>query len=289
MIRPQGEPIVVPLGAASTIDLLVARWRSDVSADSVRKAPGNGPVAARASGTRLRRAIWDGLSPHIADATTLFVVPDDALSLVPLAALPGTQSEFVLEEAPVIHYLTAERDLIQAEEHTRESAQGLLAVGGPAFDDESDFSINGTGRLAGSPATGAQTVRSAQSQCDSFQTMQFSPLAGTVQEVQDVAQLWRGISGAVPARAPRLERSYRATIQAGSTEASESSILRHTVSSLGRPALQQPKACGPSVDLVAGTNTRAHGLSPLVADSPLLLSGVALAGANRRAVPWRRR
>ena len=46
----------------------------------------------------------------------------------------------MLEEAPVIDYLTAERDFVQTEEVTEESARSLLAVGGPAFDDASIFS-----------------------------------------------------------------------------------------------------------------------------------------------------
>jgi CHAT domain-containing protein/tetratricopeptide (TPR) repeat protein len=282
VVRPDREPIVVPLGSASAIDLLVAQWRSHVSADSLRRAPGDASAAARASGIQLRRAIWDELAGHIGDATTVFVVPDDALSLVPLVALPGKKSEFVLEEAPVIHYLTAERDLVQAGAREPEPSQGLLAVGGPAFDDESNFTTNGIDETAGPVAPHTRPLRSTQSQCDSFQTMQFRPLAGTLQEVQDVAQLWRGISAA---RAARVLVSNEATERLFKQEAP-----RHQVIHLATHGFFLGASCPSTTEglravggLVSGSGSRTREVPQAVTDSPLLLSGVALAGANRRA------
>ena len=282
VIGTKGEPVVLRLGAASVVDALIARWRFDVQAAAVRKLARatDGSDAARISGARLRRAIWDPIAAHVESATTLFVVPDDALSLVPLAALPGRKMEFVLEEAPVIHYLTAERDLVQTEEATKESARSLLAIGGPAFDDASTFSLGRTDQISPRPA--AYGLRSPQSHCDSFQTMQFGPLAGTVREVQDVAELWRGLSGGVAAR---VLVSNEATEHLFKQEAP-----RHQVIHLATHGFFLGASCPSTTDglravggLVSGTRLRPQQLPAAIADSPLLLSGVALAGANRRA------
>ena len=281
VVGTKGEPVVVPLGAASVVDALIAQWRFDVQAAAVRKLTRaiDTPDPARMSGARLRRAIWDPIAAHVDGATRLFVVPDDALSLVPLAALPGRKMEFVLEEAPVIHYLTAERDLVQTEEVTKESARSLLAVGGPAFDDASIFS-----RARMDQIFTTRRVQSAlsQSHCDSFQTMQFGPLAGTVREVQDVAQLWRGLGGSMAAR---VLVSHEATERLFKQEAP-----RHQVIHLATHGFFLGASCPSTTDglravggLVSGTRTRARQLPATIPESPLLLSGVALAGANRRA------
>jgi CHAT domain-containing protein len=234
----------------------------------------------RTSGTQLRRAIWDPVFSHVAGATTLFVVPDDALSLVPFAALPGKREEFVLEEAPVIHYLTAERDLLRVEEEPGEIAHSLLAVGGPAFDDASTLAARQIGEGEADPAVPA--LRAAPSHCDSFQSLQFTPLAGAVREVEDVARLWRGPGGALAAR---VLVSNEATERMFKQEAP-----RHQVIHLATHGFFLDATC-PSTTaglravggLVSATGRKPQRLPEAVADSPLLLSGVALAGANRRA------
>ena len=59
----------------------------------------------------LRQMIWDPIGAHLRDATRVFVVPDGAIGLVPLAALPAKDTSYLLEHSPPISYLSAERDL----------------------------------------------------------------------------------------------------------------------------------------------------------------------------------
>ena len=75
VVGTKGEPVVVPLGAASVVDALIAQWRFDVQAAAVRKLTRatDTPDPARMSGARLRRAIWDSIAAHVDGATTLFV------------------------------------------------------------------------------------------------------------------------------------------------------------------------------------------------------------------------
>ena len=280
VVRSRGVPAVVSLGAASSIDALVATWRSDIAASiKTRAQHATEPSATRTSGARLRRAIWDPVSAHIQGATMLFVVPDDALSLVPLTALPGRRAEFLLEESPAIHYLTAERDVIRANEQPDELPRSLLAFGGPAFDNGSMFSLN---RSAGSGAAGgAAALRSVQSNCDSFQTLEFGTLAGTVQEVQDVAQLWRNLNGALSAR---VLVSAEATERQFKQEAPKHQVIHLATHGffLGGSCPSTTEGLRAVGGLVPGSRVRAGPMPPAIAESPLLLSGLALAGANRR-------
>ena len=285
VVGTKGEPVVVPLGAASVVDALIAQWRFDVQAAAVRRLTRatDTPDPARMSGARLRRAIWDPIAAHVDGATTLFVVPDDALSLVPLAALPGRKMEFVLEEAPVIHYLTAERDLVQTGRKLRRH---------PARSSPLQFAVRHsmTPRSSRAPEwirslhrPAAYSLRSPQSHCDSFQTMQLWPThwngAGSARR--------GGSCGAASAAVWLLAfLSHTKPLSA----CFKQEAPRHQVIHLATHGFFLGASCPSTTDglwavggLVSGTRTRARHLPATIPESPLLLSGVALAGANRRA------
>ena len=103
---------------------------------------------SRASGVALRRLVWDPLADSIGDARMVLIVPDGALGLVPFAALPVGQRSYLLETGPVIHYLSAERDLVKPPS-ARAAQRGLLAMGGPAFNDRT--AVRGGGPSASAP------------------------------------------------------------------------------------------------------------------------------------------
>src|SRR5262249_13341179 len=97
----------IPLGRASTTDSLVAGWRHAVLAP----AQPSGERAARQWGSSLRARVWDPVAAALHSPRQAFVVPDGALSLVSIAALPDS-SGYVVERGPLIHYLGAEREVI---------------------------------------------------------------------------------------------------------------------------------------------------------------------------------
>lgn len=83
----------VTLGAADEVELLVARWRSAVgrSIGGAGAAPGPAPSEERlAAGRALRAAVLDPCleAAKMNRPSTVLVVPDDVLHLVPLDALP---------------------------------------------------------------------------------------------------------------------------------------------------------------------------------------------------------
>jgi CHAT domain-containing protein/Tfp pilus assembly protein PilF len=276
------KPAIVPLGSAIAIEPIVTRWREQIRAAARTDAPFDAEKAYRAAGAALRRRIWDPIQEYLSDVTSVFVVPDGTLNLVSFASVPVGSTKYLIDQGPVVHYLSAERDLVAVEPYPIEAA-GLLAVGGAAFDDATLFA----GPKNRVPATRqtvprAATASSLRSGCADLQSMQFSPLAGTSAEIHDISKLWTGS----PAEILEGRRANEQTVKRDAPghrvlhlathgfflgDCSSASTGTRSVGGLSRPGDstkgQQPRTVVPST----------------LSENPLLISGLALAGANRRA------
>lgn len=286
--RAHKPPAVVPLGSVQNIESRVSQWRADIAGEAgTVPATAASAVAAgrssRDSGLLLRRLVWDPMAPHISDTSRVFIVPDGALSLVPFGALPVGQRSYVLERGPVLHYLSAERDLVPTAGETGAAGQGLLAFGGPAYDDASLF-----GTRQGRPDSGAQsfspprtTVRAAASICDDVQAIRFPALKGTLQEVREVSGVWSGSRSVIANEASRVLVGRDASEQALKKNAHRYRVLHFATHGffLGDSCPPAPAGTRAVGGLVIAPSARSEAPKP---DNPLLLSGLALAGANRR-------
>jgi CHAT domain-containing protein/tetratricopeptide (TPR) repeat protein len=288
------DPEIVSLGRADQIEPLIARWRSEMMAAITRRAGSASETerAFRVTGASLRNRLWDPIAPHLTAVSRVFIVPDDAINLVTFAALPSGTARYLLEDGQAIHYLTTERDLVRTEPAGSDAGRGLLAVGGAAYADGSLFASlsNGNAQPTQEPVTtmASASFRGGGATCGSFQSMQFDALPASGQEAQDVAGLWRGTpssgSGDVSALLGR-EASERAVKQ----QAPGRRILHLATHGffLGDECstpLEGTRAVGGLVATNGAKPTRER--SPRVQtfpENPLLLSGLALAGANRRA------
>ncbi len=230
---------LTPLGPAATIDTLVAQWRREIA-----RAPGMPPFlldeserTTRAIGERLRRAVWDAVAPALGNAPLVYVVPDGALHLVNILALPSGE-RYMADEPRAIHMLSAERDLLDARAEVR--GTGLFAVGAPAGPD--------------SPAERAP-ARSAP--CASWVHARFAPLPGARKEVDHLASVWRSSADGADAR--------RVTVLTG-PDATETAVKRGAhgwrVLHIASHSFVVPALC-------VG--------DPALEDSPLLRSGLVCA------------
>ena len=107
VLRPGTEsPAVVPLGRADTLDALIAQWRRQLIASIVQSSEtvSETQPSLGSRGASLRRRLWDPIALHLNGARRVFVVPDGAVNLVPLAALPVASGRYLLEDGPVLHY-----------------------------------------------------------------------------------------------------------------------------------------------------------------------------------------
>jgi tetratricopeptide (TPR) repeat protein len=243
-------PRVVALGSADAIDAAVARWRAGIQSEltSGGLAARRSETAYREAGAALRRLIWDPVQPFVRSTSSAFIVPDGAINLVDFSTLPidrvtpaagasgaragsAPRAAYLVDEPIALHYILAERDLVQPPPEPR--GHSLLALGAPDFDkvDRAAVaalasepmtvgraSIAGTrgtrgagGGGAGDSGSGMRVPRgsagsevsegsevSAESEvstpraaCEALSTRTFDPLPGTRQEMQQIAALWR--------------------------------------------------------------------------------------------------
>jgi CHAT domain-containing protein len=259
-----GVPAVVPLRTAARIDGLIVQWRRQLDQEAIAagRAAERGEAAYRRVAGELRQQIWDPLLPHLSNATRVFVVPDGALHLVSFGALPTTASRYLVETGRLIHYLSAERDLVPTEAR-RQAGGGLLALGGPAFDESSQ-----------APVASQAFFRGARSACSDFQSMTFDPLPASLKEVDKVVTLWNRAHARTP-------DTIRLTGTAASESAFKAEAAGRRVLHLATHGFFLGGRCASGLDPPAAS-TPAGASAKIARENPLLLSGLILAGANRR-------
>ena len=269
--------VAVPLGSASAVETAIAGWRAAVS------TPATTEQAYRLAGGRLRTRIWDPIAAHLGDVAEVFIVPDGAVSTVSVASLPVAGSRYLIETSPIVHYLSTERDLIADMPAT---GRGLLAVGGPAY---------GPRATATAGATPSAPTRSA---CIGTGALTFEDLPGSRVEVQDIARLWARPSTALRAGEPP-EPSLVLNGAAATKDAVVRAAAGRRVVHFATHGFFLGSSCAPPSPLRGFGVTRppanTRGVGGLVVastkgpsvENPLLLAGLAFAGANRAAGPRR--
>jgi CHAT domain-containing protein/tetratricopeptide (TPR) repeat protein len=292
LILPGGDrpPTFTDLGPSSEIDRRVRSWRAALHGDFVRLASkGESGVSLdrlEVSGARLREAAWDPVAERIRGANTVFVVADGPLHQVHLGALPSPDGRYLIEDGPALHVLSTARDLVRL--RRRETAtspgKGLLALGAP------DYDAGATVRIASLGEAGAATTafRGGRTSCPTLSEANWRALPESGQEAGDVALLFE-----------RHERP--ATLLVGAA-ASEERFKREApgkrILHLATHGFFLQGGCASALAIGRGIGAlkeEGEGLesaatesavspppaSPVVGENPLLLSGLALAGANR--------
>lgn len=244
LVAASGAVHLVDLGDADAVSEDVAAWRRQLEAGFVP----DGPLATaalrayRAAGERLRARIWDPVTPWIGDADPVFVVPDGDLHLVSFPSLPVGDG-FLVERDQRVHVLAAERDLVRPIAASGASEGTLLAVGDPLYDDRSG--------VVPADHRGSRAL-------DCVGLGEFAPLPGTGVEVEAVSTLW----------------GRERTLQLVAGDATEERVA----AAMGSARAMHLATHG----YFLGEACHEAGAGSVYQQDPLLLSGLALAGANLR-------
>jgi len=248
-------PRVLLLGRADSLDAAVSEWR----AAALARSPG---PAAFAAGERLRRLAWDPVAALLPALGPVWLVPDGELQKVNFYALPVAPGRFLVEEPLVLHRLSSERDLV-APPGAEADARGLLVLGDVDYGGAAPAAAEGG---AGPAATGAPPAasRAAPPACRALLEARFEPLPATRGEAAAIAALARTLPSA----------SDAAPLSLTGPEADEASFKRlapgRRVVHLATHSFFLGAEC-------AGAGRAAN----VVAQNPLVFSGIALADANR--------
>ncbi|MBI3451206.1 MAG: tetratricopeptide repeat protein [Acidobacteria bacterium] len=284
--KSRGGTAMIPLGPAARIDALVKGWRKELDAppetpESLKKY--------RTAGTALRKAIWDPIARAIRGAGTVLIVPDGSINLVSFAALPIGNKSYLVESTPRIHYLSAERDLVRyasrVDAVATTTARGMLILGAPDYDAGTGgpAAASGPATVASGPSgMGAERAEppSARSACADFRTLRFGPLPGSRAEADEVASLFR--TRARPPDGANGEPVIELLGADASVEKFKSHAVGRRVIHIATHAYSVSNCSGEHEDdsdrlpITSGLNAR------FIDEDPLIRTGLALAGANRR-------
>src|SRR5262249_16067785 len=127
VLKHGGDPVAIDIGDAEKIDRTVSEFRS-TAADPERS---DAKAAARA----LYEEIVSPISKYVSDTSHLLVSPDGALNLVPMAALPDENGQYLAQKFE-ISYLTSGRDLLPRDSVSNPLTNTILIA-------DPDFSGNG--------------------------------------------------------------------------------------------------------------------------------------------------
>jgi len=284
-----GEPLCLDLGEAATIDAQIGRWKREISLGALSKDR-SGQDALQAYNvvaTDLRKSIWDPVATFAEGAETVFVIPDGQIHLVNFSTLPSQDNIYLVESGPIFHYLSTEREFTVPRSEEIHSG-GALVMGAPDFEGTET-----TSHLAGlQPEAAGSAFRGVTPDCGTLKSLRFDPLPGCLQETNEIATLWKSNFGTSESSGSQ-SKVEEIKVLTG-REASEGALKR---SAPGNRMLHvATHGFFLSADCPSGLEgTRGIGLlvpedsdqagettEPKLVQNPLLLSGLALAGANRR-------
>jgi len=247
LLWPAGaaEPKLVPLGPAAAIEAALGRLEEQNDRHSEARY--------RRLGSQVRRLVWDPLAHHLAGSRRIFVVPAGELYRLSLATLPDDSGGYLVEGDWLFHYLSAERDLVPSSEPAK-LGTGALAVGGVAFDLDPQTPEAKTAASRGK----------ANKICPPTGPLSFASLPASAAEARQMLDLWR------IAKAPG---SPQGLLGKGATESAFKLLAPgQRYLHLATHAFTRSEGCA----LSPGSS------KSLANESPLLLSGLAMAGANQR-------
>jgi CHAT domain-containing protein/Tfp pilus assembly protein PilF len=248
----------VELGLAGPIEESIRDWNAAIRTPG-KDIPAELPRA-------VRELAWDKIRRELpASVKTVYLATDMAMALVPWAALPGDREGTILLEdyaLAVIPHAPFLLDRLTPEKSASDIPNRLLAVGGVAFDDAparpAKRNENSVGAMAAPP--------------DSERKLKWNLLPGTESEAKGLQAL-------------ATRRKLDCALLSGS-EASTSAVLDELSRARFAHLATHGFFADPKLRSVLHVDSRLfemHGQERVGAgaQSPMLLSGLVFAGANR--------
>jgi tetratricopeptide (TPR) repeat protein/CHAT domain-containing protein len=265
-----GNVEVVPLGPAAPIEQAVREWRRQIERL-------DGEAAVRTSGEDLRSLIWDPIAPRVGSANRVFIVPDAAVSLVNLAALPDGASHYLVESW-TFHLLSAERDLVPMETEPRTAGNDLLVLADPDYDASvaEDSLEVATTNVDGGAAHA--TYRGSRPACAEFRSLTWPPLPETAGEAQTAVRLWDSL---MPGARSMYLKGPRATERAFKRHARGMQAIHLATHGFFLRDCSAARSAATRGSVLIPAGVEDAGVAE--EENPLLLSGLVLAGGNHGA------
>ena len=248
----------IDLGTADRIDENIASLKREILAGDV--AANNPGEASR----KLYSLVFEPLKKGLGDVTELFISPDGNLNLIPFEVLRTPEGRFLIEDY-TFNYLSVGRDILGFEKSEKRGGKALI-IGDPDFDLGLDKKADTLRRLALTlPEAGESEKRSTD-----MQGFHFKRLPGTREEVRAIGALLGNQKAAVYTGEEAVEELLR---QRGAPLILHLATHGFFLNDLDLSALADSR-------LVKMVSVEPAPSAKIRTESPLLRSGIALAGAN---------
>ena len=267
VVRADAPVQLVDLGPQKPIAEAISQWRENF---------GHGAKGQAAAQT-LRRLLWLPLEEHLADCRGVLISPDGALSYLPFAALPGSKPDsYLIEELPIAVIPSPQMiPELFGEQPAQEASPSLLVVG------DVDFGAVAGEVLVASRDSGAGFLPARRAAPRKEGRFHFSPIPGAAEELQAIDAQWKAEFDEAPNRT--LQRA------AATEEAFRRTAPGHRYLHLATHGFFNPEGLKSALDSrpkrMGLDRSGPFGQSGVSGWHPGLLSGLALAGANRRYDP----
>ncbi len=278
---------VVDLGSMEPIERAVRRWRAGLGSAGVGRGVGIGvPRESRASmredARELRRLVLDPLLAPIGDVERLVLALDDVLHLVPIDALPLDEDG---RGNPTADSLVGDRWRLETrctlvelldQDVVSEGTQTLVALGGASFDSAPlAWEAEDTDAPVSASPNSAQVAAILRG--GSWERG-FSELSHTGAEVREIAvrydELFEGHAQSI------VLEQRKASRQALEALAPSTRFLHVATHGWFAPESVRSSNDPEPLDKWSGLGARQSGEERVKGMSPMLLCGLALAGAN---------
>ena len=267
LLFPDGTIQAIDLGEAAPIDRAIQGY-VDLLQD--RRANPRSPATLNVEitpdfvedvTTTLRALVLDPITPHIQGRQHLLISPDSQLNRLPFETLLTTNGEYLIEQYQ-ISYLNSGRDLLRFGVLPPSTAPALVL----ANPDYNTAVAPGATQVAHSPSTPLRDRATDLSQ------LQVEPLPGTAAEVSAIAPLLPN---------PTILTEANAT-ETALKQAQQPSILHIATHGFFLANAPRPEPADSRTLALGGDGSRAFAFASTPIENPLLRSGLALAGFNRR-------
>jgi CHAT domain-containing protein len=271
VVRPDRPIARVDLGLAAPIQKAIRDWRS------VLVACKTGPAASE-SAQVVRWLVWELLEPHLEGITSVLISPDGPIGQIPLGALPGRDPAHYLIEERSIAVVPVPRLLAMTKSPAAPTASANQADGAAR-----SLLLAGDIDYGGEPGKGGELAmtRSAATSARGGLLSDFKSLPETRGEILKIRD---SFERRFPEGRAQTLRGDQATEEAVRLQAPRARYLHLATHGYFAPP-ELRSALGPAAEKTIGPGIDRLGDASVAGYHPGLLSGIALAGANRRPTP----
>lgn len=246
VLRSQGEPKWVDLGEAAAIDELAVNFRAELATGRPYKQ----------NARKLYQQIMEPIRPLLGNVRHILISPDGQLTVIPFEALRDEKNQFLIQHY-AFSYLTTGRDLLRFQ-------SGVNKASAPVVLADIDYD-NQVQAVAVAKATGARGSQNRSS--SELATLVFDPLINTKDEAVAIKKV-------LPNANVMLGKNATETAV---KQLRSPSILHLATHGFFIADVEQNLNASQELEL------EPRPAKILQIENPLLRSGLALAGFNKRA------